>query len=427
MANLFDMEGTITNMDSLRATHETLQLAKAGDGLKALRQVAFEKFSETGFPTRKFEEYKYSPFQPLIEKSVDFLKTSAIASPGDDIKSQFWSGEGSHLVFFNGKLSQEHSRLDQSIELGTIAEDRLASAIEKAHDPFSCLNLAFCEGGTAIALSSHTSEATVFIYNVFELSAGQVIAQPLLDVSVKSSGSIKVIEKNIFRGEGDLFYNTQLLGDVAANGQLNWTKTQDYHANHIVVDTVNISQEKDSRSYVNTLSFSGKLVRNNLNIVQEDEHCESHMQGLYLLNGKTHVDNHTAVDHKFPNSYSDELYKGIVDERSRAVFNGKIYVRPGAQKTNAFQSNNNISLSDSAIVNTKPQLEIWADDVKCSHGCTIGQLDEEAIFYLRARGLDEQSAKAMMLIAFAEDTLKNIPLEEVKADISQRIVERLTV
>jgi len=155
------------------------------------------------------------------------------------------------------------------------------------------------------------------------------------------------------------------------------------------------------------------------------ENCESHMHGLYLITGHTHVDNHTAVNHTQPHSYSNELYKGIVDENARAVFNGKIFVRPEAQKTNAFQSNQNINLSDEASIYTKPQLEIWADDVKCSHGCTVGQLDEEALFYLRSRGIGKDQAKALILIAFSEQSLEYIPFEFVKKEIDTLIRKRL--
>ena len=149
------------------------------------------------------------------------------------------------------------------------------------------------------------------------------------------------------------------------------------------------------------------------------------MFGIYLLNGKTHVDNHTIVDHTFPHAESNELYKGILADQSRGVFNGKIFVRQAAQKTNAFQQNNNILLSEDAIINTKPQLEIWADDVKCSHGCTVGQLDEEALFYLQARGIDKTTARGLLLYAFAGEVLEKIELESLRTFITTKIQERL--
>jgi Fe-S cluster assembly protein SufD len=167
------------------------------------------------------------------------------------------------------------------------------------------------------------------------------------------------------------------------------------------------------------------MVRNNLNMVMEAEHGESHMYGLYLLDGSTHADNHTIVDNVVPNCYSNELYKGIMDGESTGVFNGKIFVRKDAQKTNAYQSNKNVLIGEKAAAYTKPQLEIFADDVKCSHGCTVGRLDEEALFYLRARGLGEKSARSLLLHAFAVDILDNIKLEALRTHVDRRISERL--
>ena len=154
-----------------------------------------------------------------------------------------------------------------------------------------------------------------------------------------------------------------------------------------------------------TISLNGGIVRNNLNVVLEAERCEAHLYGLYFQNGKTHIDNHTVVDNVKPNCFSNELYKGIMNDEATGVFNGKIFVRQDAQKTNAYQSNKNILLSDNASVNSKPQLEIFADDVKCSHGCTVGQLDEEALFYLQSRGISENTARSLLVHAFADDII----------------------
>jgi Fe-S cluster assembly protein SufD len=167
------------------------------------------------------------------------------------------------------------------------------------------------------------------------------------------------------------------------------------------------------------------MIRNNLNISINGEHCESHLFGLYIVKGNDHVDNHTVVDHRIANSYSNELYKGIINDSGTGVFNGKIFVQPDAQKTNAFQSNKNLLLSDKASMNTKPQLEIWADDVKCSHGATTGQIDSEQIFYLRSRGLDEQQAKGMLLYAFATDFLKQISLPVLKDYLENVVADNL--
>ncbi len=174
-----------------------------------------------------------------------------------------------------------------------------------------------------------------------------------------------------------------------------------------------------------TITLAGAIIRNNLYVSLDAEGCEAHMYGLYMLDGKAHVDNHTSVDHLKPNSFSNELYKGIMNDASHGVFNGKIFVRPDAQKTNAFQSNRNILLTDTASIDTKPQLEIWADDVKCSHGATTGQIDAEQLFYLRARGLDKVQARALLLQAFAGDVIQNVKSEALQDMLREAIAHRL--
>jgi Fe-S cluster assembly protein SufD len=171
--------------------------------------------------------------------------------------------------------------------------------------------------------------------------------------------------------------------------------------------------------------LGGDTVRNNLNISQNGEGCETHLYGLYAPSGTMHIDNHTVIDHQYPNTESNELYKGILTDKSTGVFNGKVYVRKEAQKTNAYQQNSNILLSDDAVINTKPQLEIWADDVKCSHGCTTGQLDKEQIFYLRSRGISETDAKAMLLHAYALDILNHISIEPLRLLLDKKVMEVL--
>jgi Fe-S cluster assembly protein SufD len=170
-----------------------------------------------------------------------------------------------------------------------------------------------------------------------------------------------------------------------------------------------------------TISLNGGLIRNNLNILIEGEYCETYMNGLSYVKGKTHMDHHTLADHRKPNSYSNELYKGLYDENSTGVFNGKIYVRQNAQKTNAYQQNRNVLLSEKASVYTKPQLEIWADDVKCSHGATTGKLDETALFYMRARGISEAEARKLLLKAFANEVIEKIEVEELKEYVENLI------
>ena len=195
-------------------------------------------------------------------------------------------------------------------------------------------------------------------------------------------------------------------------------------ASHIGTTEVTIKEKAVFNAYAFTLN--GDIVRNNLHFKLDGEHIEAHMYGLYMIDGKTHVDNHTVADHMKPNSFSNELYKGIMDDSSNGVFNGIVFVRPDAQKTNAFQSNKNILLTNTAKVNAKPQLEIWADDVSCSHGCTIGQLDDDAIFFFRQRGIGLENAKKLLLEAFAMEVVNYVKIDAIKDYLSKIIHEKLS-
>jgi Fe-S cluster assembly protein SufD len=297
--------------------------------------------------------------------------------------------------------------------------------VPNGEDPLQDLNRASFGKLLQVKVPRNQQGKPVFIYQIIDNRKDQVVAHPRAFFQLEDNAELKVLEKTVILGEKQVLINKVFEGTVAQNASFNITKYQDPGPSVTEIDQLNIRQVRDSRVYTNTYSFSGSMVRNNIRLLLADEHCEAHMHGFYLLDGKSHVDNHTAVDHQFPNSFSNELYKGIVNDKSHAVFNGKIFVRQDAQQTNAFQSNNNISLSEDAVINTKPQLEIWADDVKCSHGCTIGQIDEEAIFYLRARGLDFNTARMMVLSAFAEDTMEYVPFDFVKETITQQLEKRL--
>jgi Fe-S cluster assembly protein SufD len=231
----------------------------------------------------------------------------------------------------------------------------------------------------------------------------------------------------VFLSKGNQPSFTNIVTEIVVqeNATVTYTKVQNESDQAYIIGTTQVYQARDSKFSATTVSLSAALIRNNLNIVLDAENCEANLFGLYMLNGSQHVDNHTLVDHAKPRSYSNELYKGIMDGKSTGVFNGKIYVRQDAQKTNAFQSNKNILLSKDASMNTKPQLEIFADDVKCSHGATTGQLDEDMLFYLRSRGIGTNEAKALLMYAFATDIINQIPLEAVRLYVERAIANRL--
>jgi len=247
------------------------------------------------------------------------------------------------------------------------------------------------------------------------------LAQPRNLIHFGKNSDASVVEKFISIGDNTQFTNAISEVVVSENASAKYYKLQNENPTAYHVGTTQVYQERNSHFSITTVTTNGGIVRNNLNLKLDGEGIDTHMYGLYLLDGETHVDNHTAVDHAKPHSQSNELYKGVMNGKSTGVFNGKIYVRQDAQKTNAFQSNRNVLLSDDASIYTKPQLEIWADDVKCSHGATTGQIDEEALFYLQSRGISKDTAKALLMIAFASEVVQEVKIKEVKEYVEQII------
>ena len=406
--------------------------------LKELRQEAIETFNSKGFPTAKDEEYKYTPITKALLKSVklhDELPTEAGMVPpfGEHLVPGL---NGYLLVFWNGKLAFQSDDIPDTVSitaLDGLSSDHqhlasyLGKLIKSATDPFATLNTAMLHHGVVVTIDKGVSlDQPLIMYHLSDGSQGTVYTQNrnLILCGENSNASVVEIYKNLSK-DHETFHNSASEVYLEQNARLDLSKIQTECSGSILVDNTHINQERNSQVFCNTITTSGNMIRNNLNIAINGEYCESHMNGLYLVNDKSHVDNHTLVDHRIANSYSNELYKGIIDDTATGVFNGKIYVQPNAQKTNAFQSNKNILLSDKASMNTKPQLEIWANDVKCSHGATTGQLDADQVFYLRARGLDEKQAKGLLLYAFATEFLESISLPVLKEYLEKVIADRL--
>ena len=246
-------------------------------------------------------------------------------------------------------------------------------------------------------------------------------------VVLNENANIKIVE-NIRNLNNEICFTNYVTEiDLKKNANLEFNKLQDYNESQNIIDTTNVTQAEQSISTINTLLFGGTFTRNNLNFIQNGAHCESNMNGIIILNNNEIGDNHTYVDHKRENCESNELYKGIYLGKSKGIFNGKIMVRPDAQKINAFQANNNLLLSENSAINSKPQLEIYADDVKCSHGCTIGQLDEKALFYLRTRGISKKDAMAILTFAFASEAMEKISIPQLALIVKNLMQERLNV
>ena len=418
----------------VKSFHET-KFGEAGE----YRTKAIANFEQLGLPTNKSEEYRFTPITRAIAKNFEWknkLSPSSITSIDQFLIDGI---EATILVFVNGSYSRSHSKIDHSskeIKITSLSEAFRADkevirkyfdkVSQSEADPFAAMNTAFWQEGIFIHVSENTNvERPILFLHISDANQEQVITHSRVLLVVEKRSSLSVIEKFDSVGSNPIFQTLTEEIIVKENAQFEYCKIQNDSGNsHQVTNTV-IQQSNSSKVDTCTITLNGQLVRNNFSIVIDGEHCESHFHGLYLLNGNTIADNHTVVDHKKPNSFSNELYKGIMDGNSKGIFNGKIFVRPQAQKTNAFQSNRNILMSEDATVNTKPQLEIWADDVKCSHGCTSGQLDEEALFYLQTRGIPYDSAKAMLLYAFALDVLAPVKNEKLKAYLDSLIADRL--
>lgn len=400
------------------------------------RKKAWAEFKTTGFPEGKNEEYKFTPIARFLEKhfkASELLANDAATTFDASIQTSL---EGHRLAFINGRYAPEASSLPgEEITILSLTEalkshsdllSRNFNAQSNSKDPFALFNSTFWQDGLFIHVpkNTHLKKPLVIDYQ-HDAREHKVASHTRLLILIEENASLKIIENTNSRGGHAVFNTIQEYIQVEKNASLSYCKVQHDPGLLIQVSNTTIHQHDSSKIDTYVFSLHGLLIRNNLNILIDGEGCESHFYGLYMPHGEALVDNHTVVDHRKPNSFSNELYKGLMDGHSKGVFNGKIFVRPQAQKTNAFQSNRNILLSENATINTKPQLEIWADDVKCSHGCTTGQLDEEALFYLQSRGIPKATAKAMLLYAFAGEVLEAVKDEKLKEYLDNMVSERL--
>ena len=396
-----------------------------------LRASSKDLIEKNGLPAIKDEEYKFTAISKKLEQSIsDFSIALKINLNSDIIKTHVFEGfDGDLLIFNNGIFEKELSSVSNEgyilSSIGDTKPELIGKIAKKEKDPFVALNNVTFEDGVYLKVSKNQKvEKPILFLFLNQANQGQVIQSRIL-IEVEDNAEVTFLEDSISLDDKSYFSNNVTEIKVGQNSQVHYNRLQNESKNAITVNNTETDIHRDAVFTSVVISLSGDMVRNNLSLNLLDSGCEGNMYGLYLLNGKTHVDNHTNVDHTKPHAQSNELYKGVLADSSRGVFNGKIFVRQDAQKTNAFQQNNNILLSEDAIVNTKPQLEIWADDVKCSHGCTTGQLDEEALFYLRARGLGKEQAKGMLLYAFTGEVMDHISYDAFQNHIVNIVQNRL--
>jgi Fe-S cluster assembly protein SufD len=406
---------------------ETQLNGKSKTAFHQLRKEALERFDILGFPTIRHEEWKYSNVKNIISQSYNFNTQSNVTSVDLEVFTIPKLG-GNVLYVVNGIYQEKLSHIisDEAVlKVCNLADaEALLPEVFATHfgkyanyrdNAFTALNTAFAQNGIVIYVPNNkVVEEVVTICYVTDARHENIATQPRNLVVLGENAQLKVVQTFVTLGDSAAFSNVVLEAFVSENAHFECYQLQNESDNAYQINTTQIEQKSNSVSYNFTISLNGGFVRNNLNARLDGEYCEANMFGVYLPNGSQHIDNHTVVDHAKPNSNSNELYKGILSDRSTGVFNGKIFVREDAQKTNAFQSCKNVLLSDNATMNTKPQLEIWADDVKCSHGTTTGQLNNDALFYLQARGIPKDAARTLLMLAFAEDVINKIKIEPLK-------------
>jgi Fe-S cluster assembly protein SufD len=379
--------------------------------------------STLDFPTTRNERWKYTRVAKIANKTFSSA-TGTVEKLDLPVKDAYT------IVFVNGFFRSDLSALNlpEGVEVSALsqtaaANELLGSIVNVDTNVFSALNTLYATDGVYIRLKAKTIvEKPVQIVHV--LTGENTIANVRNVIVSERFSEAEIVQVFLAENATESFLNNVTEVFVEENAKLAFDKLQNETEGNFHISTEHVKQAKSSDFKINTITLNGGLVRNDLFIDVEGENVETHLNGTYVLKGNQHVDNHTTVDHLKANCESNELYKGVVDENATAVFNGKVFVRKDAQKINAYQSNGNVLLSDSASVNSKPELEIYADDVKCSHGSTTGQLDEEAIYYLRARGISEKSAKALMVTAFIGDVIDKIDNEAVVEYVHKGLHER---
>lgn len=405
-----------------------------------VRSEALKTFEEKGFPTKKEEAWKYTSLNSILKHDYSVFPKQENALEYNAIKKYFIHDiDTFKIVFIDGKYSSHlsqttHDGMDICLMSSALTKPKYRILIENyfnkiaTKDSLTSLNTAFSNEGAYIHIPKNKLvQKPIEIVHFSSGNETALMLQPRNLIVVDENSHVQIIERHQSLTDNPVL--TNCVTEVFANKRaiVDYYKIQNDKENASLIDNTFINQKQESVASVHTFSFGGNLTRNNLNFFQKGERIDSTLKGVTIIGDKQHVDHYTLVHHIEPNCESHQDYKGIFGDSATGVFNGRVIVNKEAQKTNAYQSNNNILISDKASINTKPQLEIFADDVKCSHGCTIGQLDENAMFYMRTRGIPEKEAKALLMYAFSNNVLSSVKIPEIKQRITKIIASKLGV
>lgn len=409
--------------------------------LHDVRTSAIKNFENKGFPTKKEEAWKYTSLNTILKNDYSVFPKNENTIEFAEVKKYFIHEiDTFKLVFIDGIFSSflsstTHDGIDVCLMSSALNKPKYKMVIDNYYnkiankdETLTSLNTAFANEGAYINIpKSKVVDKPIEIMYFSTGSEATLLVQPRNLVIVGENSHVQIIERHQSLNENPVLTNSVTEIFTQKRAIVDYYKIQNDNHEANLIDNTYVSQQHESHVSVNTFSFGGNLTRNNLNFYHFGERIVSVLNGITIIGDKQHVDHYTLVQHAQPNCESHQDYKGIYSDRSTGVFNGKIFVEKEAQKTNAFQKSNNILLSDKATINAKPQLEIFADDVKCSHGCTIGQLDETAMFYMQQRGIPKKEAKALLMYAFSNAVIESIKIPALKQRITAIIATKLGV
>ena len=422
---------TTSLYDQFITLYREKETAQDNNWLKSLRDTAFEAFSAKGFPTTKLEEWRFTNVSPFLKEDFRLQPGAASLHKLHNVV-HIPSLDAYEVVLKNGMLNEDVNIPGVKIlPLRTALKNDdlkpyLGKRINLQKHPFAALNTALFENGIVIeAEKNSVCDKPIHITHVYNAEEA-VFIQPRILIIAHRGSKIQIVESVVVIGNKPLFVNSVTECYVAENAQADQYNLQIAPSNaHLVNFNKTVQQSNSLYNNHTYILPDASLVRNNLHLDLNGSNTESHLYGLYLAGTSQLADNHTTVNHLFPNCLSNELYKGVMLDSARCVFSGRIFVDQDAQKTNAFQQNNNMLLSDTAVIDSKPQLEIFADDVKCSHGSTVGSLNKEALFYLQSRGIGETAARNLMVKAFAFDVTNKIQIPAVREYVEKLITRKM--
>ena len=406
-----------------------------------LRTNAIKNFENKGFPSKKEEAWKYTSLNAILKNDFSVFPKKENSIEFADVKKYFLNEVDTYkVIFIDGKFSSflsatTHEGVDVCLMASALTKpkykmiiDEYFNKIASKDETLTTLNTAFSLEGAYINIPKNKiADKPIEIIYFSTGVEDALMVQPRNLVIVGENAHVQIIERHQSLNSNPVLTNSVTEIFAQKRAIVDYYKIQNDTLTANLIDNTYISQKDQSIASVHTFSFGGNLTRNNLNFYHFGENIDSTLKGITIIGEKQHVDHYTLVQHSTPNCESHQNYKTIIGDSATGVFNGKIFVEKEAQKTNAFQQNNNILLSEKATINAKPQLEIFADDVKCSHGCTIGQLDETAMFYMQQRGIPKKEARALLMFAFCNEVLESVKIPELKQRVTKIIATKLEV